>query len=281
MDIPKVSELPRPLVMGVVNVTPDSFSDGGLYSTPADAIERGVALIGEGAHIVDVGGESTRPGAQRVDPEEEQARVLPVVAGLVARNVLVSIDTMNAATARAAAREGAVVVNDVSGGLADPAMLTAVADTGCMAVLMHWRAHASDMERYATYTEVATDVADHLQNRAVAAVAAGIDSDRIIIDPGLGFAKRPHHNWELLAQLEVLVGLGWPVLIGASRKRFVTEVARRGSVAAPTLAERDHASDIVAALAVAQGAWGVRVHNPQGATRALAVAEAWTKGHAR
>ena len=283
-DGPALPVAPRTLVMGILNVTPDSFSDGGLYASTEAAIARGLALAAEGADIVDVGGESTRPGAQRVDPAEELARVIPVVEALAAAGVPVSIDTMRASTARAAVAAGARLVNDVSGGLADPAMAGAVASLGIDYVAMHWRAHSIEMDGRDTYTDVVAEVRDELEARFAALVAAGVEQSRIVLDPGLGFSKVAESNWPLLARMADWSG-GARVLIGASRKRFLGAViARRspeggaqgsaqGSAAQPS--GREHATTAVTTLAAAAGAWAVRVHDVSAACDAIAVVSAW------
>jgi dihydropteroate synthase len=266
----------RTLVMGVLNVTPDSFSDGGRWLQTDDAIAHGLALAGTGADLVDVGGESTRPGATRPPVTEELARVLPVVAALTAAGVMVSIDTMRADVARAAVGAGAVVVNDVSGGQADPRMLSAVAGLTVPYVAMHWRGHSDRMAELTDYDDVVAEVRRVLTERVVAAERAGVDPARVVIDPGLGFAKLARHDWALLRNLSELLEIGRPVLVGASRKRFLgsllaTEVPR-------PVSERDAATDAVSALAAAAGVWCVRVHDVRGSLDAVEVAAAWT-GH--
>ena len=268
----------RTLVIGVLNVTPDSFSDGGLFLDVDDAIGHGVAMHAAGADLVDVGGESTRPGAERVPVAEECRRVLPVVEGLVAAGVPVSIDTMRAQTALAAVAAGACVINDVSGGLADPAMYAAAAEVGLPFVVMHWRGHSDRMNDLATYEDVVHDVTTELLARVDAAVAAGVSSDAIVLDPGLGFAKESDHNWALLQSLPSLVDLGFPVLIGASRKRFLGSLLA-DSVGQPrAMDERDAATDAITAIAAWQGAWAVRVHDVARSGDAVRVAEAWKSG---
>ena len=254
------------LVMGILNVTPDSFSDGGRFSTADAAITRGLELAAQGAHIVDVGGESTRPGANRVGPAEELNRVLPVVTALADAGVTVSIDTMNASTARAAADAGAAIVNDVSGGLADPAMPATVAGLDVDYVCMHWRAHSTTMDQLDVYDDVVADVHNELLTRVHALVDAGVDVKRIILDPGLGFSKVGDNNWTLLAHIDVLRGLGQRVLIGASRKRFL---------GGDDPSARENATTAVTALAAFHGAWAVRVHDARAAADAIAVASAW------
>lgn len=264
----------RCLVIGIVNVTPDSFSDGGRWADPAAAVARGRELVSAGADLIDVGGESTRPGARRVDSATESDRVLPVVTELVAAGIPVSIDTMRASTAVAAVAAGACLVNDVSGGLADPEMLAAVAQTPAGYIAMHWRAHSDQMDRWANYTEdVVADVSAELADRVAAARAAGISADRIAIDPGLGFAKEPAHNWALLRGLPRLRELGYPVLVGASRKRFLGELLADGTQQRP-MAQRDAATDAISALAAAEGAWAVRVHDVRGSADAVRVVAA-------
>jgi dihydropteroate synthase len=265
----------RCVVMGILNVTPDSFSDGGRWLDRDQAVAHGVAMRDAGADLVDVGGESTRPGAPRVEPEIELARVLPVVSELVASGVCVSIDTTRAAVAEAAVAAGAAVVNDVSGGLADPAMGKAVASARVPWILMHWRGHSDRMNALAEYTDVVTDVRDELAARVDAAVVAGVDPAQLVLDPGLGFAKTAVHNWALLRRLDVLVGLGFPVLVGASRKRFLGALlADEHGVSRPT-SGRDVATAAVSALAAHGGAWGVRVHDVLGTLDAVQVAAAW------
>ncbi|MDZ7578685.1 MAG: dihydropteroate synthase [Candidatus Nanopelagicales bacterium] len=269
-----LSRLDRCLVMGVLNVTPDSFSDGGRWDSVDAAIARGVELAGDGADIVDVGGESTRPGAQRVSGEHERDRVLPVVSALSQEGVCVSIDTMRASTATAAVAAGASIVNDVSGGLADARMLGAVADLTAPYVIMHWRAHSRTMDNWAAYEDVVSDVRSELLGRVEQATARGVAADRIVIDPGLGFAKDPGHNWRLLRRFGELVALGFPVLIGASRKRFIGELLAEGGEHRP-LDDRDAATAALSALAAATGAWGVRVHEVSATMDAVKVARAW------
>jgi dihydropteroate synthase len=263
-------------VMGVVNVTEDSFSDGGRFLDRDRAIEHGLALVAAGAAVVDVGGESTRPGATRVDADVESARVLPVISELVRHGVTVSIDTMHADVARSALEHGAQIVNDVSGGRADPAMAPLVAEAGVPWILMHWRSVASDHPHTVpTYGDVVTDVRDELLASVDAAVSAGVDPARLIIDPGLGFAKSAQHNWTLLAALPELVGTGIPVLVGASRKRFLGALLadRDGGLRPPD--GRETATAVISALAMMHGAWGVRVHDVQASVDALKVVEAW------
>lgn len=264
----------RCAVMGVVNVTPDSFSDGGLWFDPAEAIARGHALIAEGADLVDVGGESTRPGAERVPLDEELRRVVPVVRELSAAGAIVSVDTMRVEVARAAVEAGAAVVNDVSGGLADPAMAAFVASAGVPVVVMHWRGHSRDMQDKADYDDVVADVRAELAQRMDRVVDAGVDPEAVILDPGLGFAKNAEHNWALLAGLPELTGLGRPLLVAASRKTFLGRLLADDQGLRPPRG-RDDATAAVTALAAASGAWGVRVHEVPASRDAVRVAAAW------
>jgi dihydropteroate synthase len=266
----------RVQVMGVVNVTDDSFSDGGLFLDRDRAVEHGLALVAAGAAVVDVGGESTRPGATRIDAAVESARVLPVIKGLAGQGVTVSIDTMHAAVARAALENGAKIVNDVSGGRADPAMASLVAEAGVPWILMHWRSvDPADPHAVPAYGDVVTDVRDELLASVDAAVAAGVDPTKLIIDPGLGFAKSAQHNWTLLAALPEFVGTGIPVLVGASRKRFLGTLLADGDGEVRPPDGRETATAVISALAMMHGAWGVRVHDVQASVDALKVVEAW------
>lgn len=249
--------------MGVLNVTPDSFSDGGEFAQQEAAIDHAVKMVGAGAHVIDVGGETTRPGAERIPTDVEQKRVLPVVRELVQRGIRVSVDTMNSQTALAAAEAGAAVINDVSGGLADPAMRQVAADTGLDFIAMHWRGHSTVMDDLVAYDDVVADVRAELEQRVAELIVVGVAPERIIVDPGLGFAKTTDQSWLLLAHLRELLSLGCPVLVGASRKRFVSTLVPDGTGAK----HRDPATAILSALAAEAGAWGVRVHDV-GATRA-------------
>lgn len=262
---------PGPVVMGVLNVTPDSFSDGGRYADLDAAVGHGVRLRDAGAHLVDVGGESTRPGAERIDAVTEADRVLPVIRVLTAAGVPVSIDTSRARVAEAALEAGAVVVNDVSGGLADPDMARVVRDAGCPWVLMHWRGHSRQMRELASYGDVVADVRAELSQRIDSALAAGVEADRIVIDPGLGFAKTAAHNWELSARLPELLDLGYPLLFGASRKSYLGRLLAAADGTPRPTAQREAATVATSVLAVAAGAWGVRVHDVRATTDALAV----------
>ena len=272
-----LAALDRCLVMGVLNVTPDSFSDGGQWLDADLAVRHGLDMAAQGADLVDVGGESTRPGATRISTETELERVLPVIAALSAQGVLVSIDTMRAEVARAAVAAGAAVVNDVSGGLSEPTLLTAVAELGVPYVAMHWRGYGDRMHENAVYDDVVTDVRDELAARVADAVDAGVDPGAIVVDPGIGFAKDGDHNWTLLHDLDALLALGRPVLVGASRKRFLGALLAEGGEPRP-MGERDHATDAVSALAAAAGAWCVRVHDVRGSRDAVEVAAAWVRG---
>jgi len=257
--------------MGVLNVTPDSFSDGGRYTDVEAAVRHGLAMRADGADIIDVGGESTRPGAERVDAATEIARVLPAIRELAAAGVPISVDTTRAAVADAALEAGAALVNDVSGGLADPGMAGLVAAAGCPWVLMHWRGHSRDMNRLAVYRDVVAEVRAELLDRVAAAEAAGVAPERIILDPGLGFAKRAEHNWVLSAHLDVLVDLGYPVLFAASRKTYLGRLLAGPDGEPRPVGERAAATIAANVLAVASGAWGVRVHDVRETCDALAV----------
>lgn len=271
-----VSGLPMPdrtLVMGVVNVTPDSFSDGGQWFEPSDAVAHGLRLVAQGADIVDVGGESTRPGAERPTVDEELRRVLPVVRELTTSGVVVSVDTMRAEVAERALAVGAGLVNDVSGGMADPSMLSVVAAADVPIVLMHWRGHSALMQDLTMYDDVVADVAEALRERVDAAVTAGVAADRIAIDPGLGFSKTWDHNWQILAHLSTFVDTGLPVLLAASRKTFLGEL-----LADPTTGERrppagrDAATAALSTVVATAGAWCVRVHDIPSTVDAVKVA---------
>jgi dihydropteroate synthase len=266
----------RCLVMGILNVTPDSFSDGGSYLDTAGAVEHAMRLVHQGADLIDVGGESTRPGAHRVPPDEEMRRVLPVIQELAPSGVTISIDTTRAEVASAALAAGAHAVNDTSGGLADPDMVRCVADAKVPYVAMHWRAPSIEMQRHANYGDVVAEVAGELRQRLDALVDAGVDPERIVLDPGLGFAKRPPHDWRLLAHLDQLRALGRPILVGASRKSFLGALLTTES-GTPPPRERDVATAAVSALAAAAGAYCVRVHEVASTLDAVRVAEAWIR----
>lgn len=265
-------------IWGIVNVTPDSFSDGGRYLDVDNAIAHGLRLRADGASVLDVGGESTRPGAERVGPDVEQQRVIPVIEQLAAAGVPVSIDTLSAATATAAVRAGARIVNDVSGGLADPDMRAAVAESGADYAIGHWRGFSADMYANAEYRRAAREVAGELQERIGEAAAAGIAPSRLIIDPGIGFAKAGAQNWDVLRGLDEIVALGPRVLVGTSRKRFLAETlqAEAGETDGISEARRDLATAVTSALAARAGVWAVRVHDVAATRDALAIAHAWT-----
>jgi len=271
-------KLGRCAVLGVLNVTPDSFSDGGRFLHHDDAVQHGLALRAAGADLVDVGGESTRPGAVRIDAATETTRVLPVVTDLVAHGVSVSIDTTRAAVASAAIEAGAVMVNDVSGGLADPDMPRVVAEARVPWVLMHSRGAAG---AHAGYEDVIGEVRAELVARVDAAVLAGVDPTLLVLDPGLGFAKNAGHNWTLLRRLDVLLALGFPVLVGASRKRFLGQLLADADGVLRPAAGRDLATAVITGLAADRGAWGVRVHDVAASMDAVAVATAWHLGSSR
>jgi len=257
--------------MGVVNVTPDSFSDGGRWLDAATAVRHGIELATQGADLVDVGGESTRPGAMRVDGAEEVRRVIPVVRGLVAEGIVVSVDTTRAATARLALEAGAAIINDVSGGRADPEMLPLAAEVGSPVVVMHWREHAATMQNHTRYDDVVGDIRRELAAQVDAALAAGVDPSQVIVDPGLGFSKTGDQNWTVLAHLEAFVTLGYPLLIAASRKRFLGELlATADGVQRPAL-QRDAATASISTLAASAGAWAVRVHEVSSSADAVRV----------
>jgi dihydropteroate synthase len=271
--------LDRPLVMGVVNVTPDSFSDGGRWADTGGAVEHGLALLAEGADLLDVGGESTRPGATRPLVAEELDRVVPVIAALVDAGAAVSVDTMRHEVARAALDAGAVLVNDVSGGLADPAVLEVVAERGAAYVAMHWRAHSDRMQQRASYDDVVAEVRDELADRVAAAERAGIARDRLVLDPGLGFAKTAEHNWELLRRLAELGTLGLPLLVGSSRKSFLGALLADAEGHARAVDDREDAGVALTTIAALQGVWGVRVHQVRSSCDAIRVVERWSQEH--
>lgn len=271
-----LADLPsdRTLVMGILNVTPDSFSDGGQFSSADDAIGAGLKMHYAGADLIDVGGESTRPDAERVSPEEEQSRILPVIDALVRAGAVVSVDTMNASTAEKALAAGASLVNDVSGAEFDPAMPDLIARTGATYILMHSRGPVRSNDPAAAYTDVVQDVATELAALRDRFTAAGVPGEKIILDPGLGFSKNGNHNWELLRGIDRIQGLGHRVLVGASRKRFLGSLlTTAGKAALP--AERDNATAAVSALAASSGVWAVRVHDVPSSLDAVKVAAAW------
>ena len=265
--------------MGVVNVTDDSFSDGGRYLDPGLAVEHGLSLAAAGAEIIDVGGESTGPGAVRIDSEIEIGRIAPVVKGLAAQGITVSIDTMHADVARAALDNGASIVNDVSGGRADPLMAPLLAEAGVPWILMHWRSVQADEPHAAPhYDDVVAQVLAELLDSVEAAVAAGVDRDKLIIDPGLGFAKDASHNWALLQALPDFVETGIPVLVGASRKRFLGALLASADGTPRPPDGRETATAVISGLAALHGAWGVRVHDVGASVDAVKVVEAWQSG---
>ena len=266
----------RPRVMGVVNVTPDSFSDGGRYAAPEAAIAHGLRLLADGADILDIGGESTRPGATRPVPEEELARVLPVVTALVEAGATVSVDTMRAEVADAALGAGASFVNDVSGGLADPQILRVVAGSDATYVAMHWRAHSHWMTDFADYDGpggVVAAVRNELSQRFESILAAGVDPARVVLDPGLGFAKRAEHNWELVRRIDEIIELGHPVLVGASRKSFLGHLLADEQGTPRAVDEREHANTALTVVLAQRGVWGLRVHDVRSCRDALQVLE--------
>ena len=251
-----------PLVMGVLNVTPDSFSDGGKFVTLEAALAQVKTMVDAGAQIIDVGGESTRPGAERIAIEEEQRRVLEVIRAIKSNyKTLVSIDTMNAETAVVAIEAGADIINDVSGGLADDAMFSVAAQSQKHIVISHWRGFSDVMNTLNAYADIARDVAAELSTRVHAAIAAGVDREKIVIDPGLGFAKDMRQNWMLVARLDELEKLGFPILVGASRKRFIAGVLEPDEDGEVSNARRDVATAVLTALLLQRKLWGIRVHN--------------------
>jgi dihydropteroate synthase len=275
----------RPLIMGVLNTTPDSFSDGGKFAQLEAALDHAKLLVMAGAQIIDVGGESTRPGADRVSLEEEQRRTIPAIRAIREHltheglsEVQISIDTMNAETAKLAVEAGATIVNDVSGGLADPRMLETVATTEAKYIIGHWRGFSNEMDTLNSYQDIAREVAEELRQRVAAAEAAGIPHSRIIVDPGLGFAKDMKQNWQLVARLDALDSLGLPILVGASRKRFIASAIEPEE---PTRADndrRDLATAVLTALLLQRKLWGVRVHNVIATADAIAIVQALRDG---
>jgi dihydropteroate synthase len=274
MTVTGFPELGRARVFAIINVTPDSFSDGGLHSDTAAAVRHGLALLDEGADVLDVGGESTRPGAARVSEQDEIARVVPVIEALAAAGAVVSVDTMRSGVARAALAAGARIVNDVSGGLADPELPRLVAETGVPYVLMHWRGHSDTMQDKAVYGDVVGEVRAELERRLEAVVKAGVSPEQVVLDPGLGFAKNAEHNWALLAGLPELMTLGRPLLVGASRKAFLGRLLATEHDVQRPVDEREDATTAVTALAAHAGAWAVRVHSARSAADAVLVAQA-------
>lgn len=257
----------RPIVMGILNVTPDSFADGGRFNSFNTALSRGLEMLEEGVDIIDVGGESTRPGSHRIAGDEELHRVLPVIEALAVEGAVISIDTKWARTAKEAVQAGARIVNDVSAGLSDPEMLQMVATLGCPYIAMHTRGEPAEMQSNAVYENVVNEVVAELRARVEASLAAGIVPENLILDPGIGFAKEAEHNWEILNHLEAFTAIGYPVLIGASRKRFLGKL-----VGAESTDARESATIALTALLANQGIWGVRVHSVKPHRDAISVA---------
>jgi len=272
----------KPLVMGVLNITPDSFSDGNLYSSVDAALDHARLLAISGADIIDIGGESTRPGAERITVEEEQTRVLPAIKRIVEADlgVRLSIDTMNAATAREAVALGVSIINDVSGGLADPEMFRVAAETKATLVISHWRGHSNIMNTLNSYQDVAVEVAQELQLRVDAAIASGVPRENIVIDPGLGFAKDMKQNWQLVARLDEIEKLGIPVLVGASRKRFIAGALDEDEPNSVSHERRDVATAVLTALLMQRKLWGVRVHNVIATVDSISIVGALHEGQA-
>jgi dihydropteroate synthase len=270
----------RPLVMGVLNVTPDSFSDGGQFSAEDDALNHARLLIAAGSNIIDIGGESTRPGAERISIDEEQRRVLRVIERIaqepsfIASGAKISIDTMNSQTAKAAVAAGAEIINDVSGGLADENMFAVAAESGAILVISHWRGFSDRMDTLNEYQDIARDVATELAARVEVAVTAGVKREKIVIDPGLGFAKDMQQNWKLVARLDELEKLGLPILVGASRKRFIAGMLEPDEAGEVSNSRRDLATAVLTALLLQRKLWGIRVHNVLATTDAIDVVEA-------
>jgi len=254
----QLSSLNRTLIFGILNVTPDSFSDGGKYLQVEAAVNHARELIKDGADVVDIGGESTRPGAERISVNEELNRIIEIV-GEVSKFACVSVDTMRAEVAMAALGAGATIVNDVSGGLADPEMVFAVAEKRAPYICMHWRNHSADMYENASYSNVVLEVIEELEQRVAVALGAGMESSRIILDPGLGFAKLPEHNWQLISEISTLNSLGFPLLVGASRKKFLRELG----------VDQDAATHALNAYLAANKVWAVRVHDVKGTASAI------------
>jgi dihydropteroate synthase len=265
-------KLDRTLVMGVLNVTPDSFSDGGRFNDPTIAANHALQMIEDGADIIDIGGESTRPGSDRISVQEELDRVLPVISALAGSGAAISIDTMRVEVAKAAINAGACMVNDVSGGKADSEMLPYIATLNTPFILMHWRGPSNIMNTLTDYNDVVTDVAAEISKQVEVAVAAGVVRERIAIDPGIGFAKTVEQNWPILKHLDVLEGLGLPILMGASRKKFLGELLAKDGVARDS-DERESATAAISTLMAARGLWAVRVHDVKSSSDAIAVVD--------
>ena len=263
----------KTLVMGILNVTPDSFADGGRHFSIDDALKRAEEMISEGVDIIDIGGESTKPGSDRISEAEEEARVMPIITALAKKEIPLSIDSTRATIAEKAIKKGATFVNDVSGGLADPAMYTLIAKhPKIQYIIMHWRAHSKTMQEHATYKDVVKEVKEELEERINSAIEAGVNPEQIIIDPGLGFSKLSEHNWELLRNIDRLALLGYPLLIGASRKRFLGELT-----GATNPDEREAASIAITAMVAKQNVWGVRTHSVKPHRDAIATVAAFAK----
>ncbi|WP_219334510.1 dihydropteroate synthase [Boudabousia liubingyangii] len=256
-------------VMGILNVTPDSFSDGGRYQDVDDAVARGLEMIKQGAAIIDIGGESTRPASDRISPQAEQLRIMHVVRALVEEGVTVSVDTLHAATARAAAEAGAAIINDVSGGCYDPDMAKTIADLDCLYVCQHWRTTPDLMDQAANYEDALSEVCRELLVQLQDLENAGVELDRVIVDPGLGFAKRSPHNWAMMAGVDTLASLGCPVLVGASRKRFLGDLVDGEHQAT----DRDTLTAVVSGFLALKGVWGTRVHDVVGSVQAIRAAQ--------
>ena len=267
-----LAQLHRTAVIGVLNVTPDSFSDGGHYNETDVAIARGLELVAQGADIVDIGGESTRPGAQRVTVDEEIARTIPVVKALSAQGIAISIDTMRAHVAQAAVEAGAAIINDVSGGKADPDMFHYLATVETPYILMHWRGHSSEMNSLTDYINVTSDVRAELEDQVVDVCHSGVDGNRLVLDPGIGFAKTSEQNWSLLSHLETLQELAFPLVIGASRKKFLGELLAADGVARP-VDQREPATTAITTLLAAANVWAVRVHDVRASRDAIEVVQ--------
>jgi len=268
------------LVMGILNLTPDSFADGGRHNSFEAGVARGLEMIAEGVDIIDIGGESTRPGAERISIDEEQRRVISVIQRVAAEpsfidsGARISIDTMNSQTAKAAVAAGAQIINDVSGGLADKDMFAVAAETGAILVISHWRGFSDRMDTLNEYQDIARDVAAELSTQVEVAIAAGVKRENIVIDPGLGFAKDMQQNWKLVARLDELEKLGLPILVGASRKRFIAGMLEPDEAGEVSNSRRDLATAVLTALLLQRKLWGIRVHNVLATTDAIDVVEA-------
>ena len=264
----------QPLVMGVLNITPDSFSDGGEFLDAEAAFAQAKLLVAQGANILDIGGESTRPGAKRVDLTTEQSRILPVIEVVRGLGVPISVDTMNSQTAVLALEAGATIINDVSGGLADTNMFSALSPYDCTYILGHWRGHSDVMDNLNAYSNVAREVVGELAEQVAMAVSSGIERARIVVDPGIGFAKDVKQNWDLVARLDELEQLGLPILVGASRKRFLAAALNESDPASVSTQRRDVATAVLTALLLQRKLWGIRVHNVEATVDAIKVVSA-------